>query len=190
MQKDIKLVKGKILLRPYRRGDALCVFEAAIESVNEVGKWLSWCHPGYTMDESEDWIKICAESWDNGTAYEFAVFDSQTGQYLGGCGLNHIDPEYKTANLGYWVRSSRTKHGVATNATILLARFGFTELHLNRIEIVAAVGNNKSQRVAEKSGAKREGILRNRISVNRQVHDAMVFSFIPQDLTLNNDINR
>jgi ribosomal-protein-serine acetyltransferase len=181
MQKDIKLVKGKILLRPYRPGDAVCMFEAAIESINELDPWMPWCHAGYTMEESENWIKSCDEAWDKGTAHEFAVLDSQTGQYLGGCGLNHIDPVYKTANLGYWVRSGSTRHGIATTATMLLARFGFAQLKLNRIEIIIAVENSKSQRVAEKSGAKREGILRNRISINDQVHDAVVFSFIPQD---------
>ena len=184
MEKDIKLVNEWISLRPYRSDDATCVYEAALESLHEVGMWLPWCHAGYTIEESENWIKTCSAAWDKGTAYEFAMFDSQTGDYLGGCGLNHIDPENKTANLGYWVRSSQTRRGVATTATMLLARFGFTELHLNRIEITVAVENSRSQRVAQKSGAKGEGILRNRIAVNGHVHDAVVFSFIPQDLVL------
>ena len=187
MEKDIKLVKDGILVRPYYPDDAATVYEAARESVHEVGLWLPWCHAGYALEESENWIKLCGENWDKGTAYEFAVFGSRTGRYLGGCGLNHIDSAYKTANLGYWVRTSQTRHGVATTATVLLVRFGLTELHLNRIEIIAAVENSKSQRVAEKAGAKREGILRNRIPLNDRVHDAVVFSFIPQDLTLNID---
>ena len=184
MQKDIKLVKDNILLRPYRPDDAASVYEAARESVNEVGIWLPWCHAGYTLAESKKWIKTCGENWNKGTAYEFAVLDSQTGRYLGGCGLNHIDPAYKTTNLGYWVRSGSTGHGIATTAAMLLARFGFVQLHLNRIEIIVAVENSRSQRVAEKAGAKHEGILRNRIPINGLVHDAVVFSFIPQDLAL------
>ena len=187
MEKDLELVNERTLLRPYRPDDAARVYEAARESVHEVGLWLPWCHAGYTMEESENWIKSCSEAWEKGTAYEFAVFDSRTGRYLGGCGLNHIDPAYKTANLGYWVRTSQTRHGAATTAAVLLVRFGLTELHLNRIEIIAAVENSKSQRVAEKAGAKREGILRNRIPLNDRVHDAVVFSFVPQDLTLNID---
>jgi RimJ/RimL family protein N-acetyltransferase len=187
MKKDIKLINERILLRPYCTSDAATVYEAARESVHEVGMWLPWCHAGYSMKESKNWIKLCAKSWEEGTAYEFAIFDSRTGQYLGGCGLNHIDPAYKTANLGYWVRTSQTKHGVATTAAVLLVRFGLAELKLNRIEIVAAVGNSQSQRVAEKAGAKREGILRNRILLEGRAHDAVVFSFIPQDSILNID---
>ena len=187
MEKDIKLVKDGILLRPYCPEDAAHMYEAVTESVQEARKWLPWCHAGYTLEESENWIKLCGENWDKGAAYEFAVFDSRTGRYLGGCGLNHIDPAYKTANLGFWVRTSQTKHGVATTAAVLLVRFGLTELHLNRIEIIAAVENSKSQRVAEKAGAKREGILRNRIPLDGRAHDAVVFSFIPQDLSPNID---
>ena len=42
---------------------------------------------------------------------------------------------------------------VATAAALLVARFGFDELGLQRIEIIAAVSNKASQRVAEKIGA-------------------------------------
>lgn len=181
MNKEIQLIKERVLLRPYCLDDVEFLYEAARESVVEVQNWLPWCHANYSRQESETWIKSCDEAWAKGTAYEFAIFDTKTGLYLGGCGLNHIDPIDKIANLGYWVRSSQTSEGVATTATILLVHFGFRGLKLNRIEIVAATGNKASQRVAEKAGAKREGILRNRCTVNDQVLDAMMFSFIPQD---------
>ncbi len=49
---------------------------------------------------------------------------------------------------------------------------------LDRIEILAAVGNKRSQRVAQKLGASREGLLRNRLVIHGQAHDAVVFSLI------------
>jgi ribosomal-protein-serine acetyltransferase len=182
MEKNIRLSAGGILLRPYYPDDASKVYDAARESFPEVHRWLPWCHGDYSMQESEKWIESCDAAWDKGSAYEFAIFELENGGYLGGCGLNHIDPIYKMANLGYWVRSSRVRQDIATTAAILLARSCFVKLQLNRIEIVAATGNTASQRVAEKAGAKREGVLRNRISVNGLVHDAVMFSIIPQDL--------
>ena len=53
---------------------------------------------------------------------------------------------------------------------------------MKRIEIVAAVGNRRSQRVAEKVGAAREGILRNRLKIGEVWHDAVMFSLVPDDL--------
>jgi RimJ/RimL family protein N-acetyltransferase len=65
-----------------------------------------------------------------------------------------------------------------------LAKFGFEELQLERIEIVAAVGNKASERVAEKAGAVREGIARRRLRVHGVQHDAICFSLIPEDLVV------
>jgi RimJ/RimL family protein N-acetyltransferase len=182
VSRDITLANDSILLRPYRKGDAIATYTAVKESSNELSVWMPWCHDGYALKESEGWIKTCGAAWKKGAAYEFVILDVSTGEHIGGCGLNRINYDDKTSNLGYWVRSSRTGQGVAPAAVHLLAHFGFGELGLNRVEIIAAVENHRSQRVAEKSGATREGILRNRIPLNDGVHDAVVFSLIPQDL--------
>jgi RimJ/RimL family protein N-acetyltransferase len=71
---------------------------------------------------------------------------------------------------------------VATAVTLLLAKWGFKELKLNRIEIVVATDNQRSLRVAEKVGAKCEGIQRNRLIVRDKPHDGMMHSLIPQDM--------
>jgi hypothetical protein len=80
------------------------------------------------------------------------------------------------ANLGYWVRTSATGHGVATRAARLVAQFGIEKIGLLRVEIVVAIGNIASMRVAEKAGAKREGILRNRLVGRDKVLDAVMHS--------------
>jgi len=117
-----------------------------------------------------------------GTEYNFAISNHSEPLYLGGCGLNVIDRDCGVANLGYWVRTSQTNRGIATSATLLLAQFAFNELNLNRVELTVALDNQASLRVAEKAGATREGILRNRVIKKHTPSDAVVFSFIPQDL--------
>ena len=79
------------------------------------------------------------------------------------------------------MRTGYTGKSYATEATRLLARFGIEQLLLKRIEIVASVENIPSQRVAERAGAYKEGISRNRLSIHGKFHDAVVYSFIPQD---------
>jgi len=64
----------------------------------------------------------------------------------------------------------------------LCAQFGFTELHLKRLEILTAAGNVRSQHVAEKAGAMREGMLRQRLNIGDVWHDAVLFSLLPADL--------
>lgn len=182
MNEQPNLVSGELLLRPYRPDDASELYAAARESIAEVSPWMKWCHPDYSIEESRTWLAQCAERAQEGTEYNFAITDSKDGTFLGGCGLNNVNLLDKVANLGYWVRTSRTRRGIATTATRLLARFGLEELKLNRIEIIAATDNQVSQRVAEKAGATREGVLRNRLVVHENVYDMVILSFIPQDL--------
>jgi RimJ/RimL family protein N-acetyltransferase len=52
------------------------------------------------------------------------------------------------------------------------------------VEIVIALENKASIRVAEKVGAHSEGILRNRMVVGREVYDAFMYSLVPQDFGL------
>ena len=183
MEKEIRLTDGVVLLRPYGSGDVERLYQAARESITEMSPWMPWCHADYSIEESRTWIESRAEAWAKGTDYDFVITGAKDGSFLGGCGLNHIDHKNRIANLGYWVRTSRTKRGVASAAVRFLVQFGLGKLKLNRIEIMAAVGNKASQRVAEKVGARREGILRNRIVVRDRVCDAVMFSLIPEDLT-------
>ena len=181
MDKDAQLTDGFVLLRPYRLTDVNDLFEAASESIPEMSFWMPWCHPDYSIEESRAWVKERPEKWSQGTAYDFVVTDATSGRYLGGCGINGINRDIGFANLGYWVRTSQTKKGIATAATLLLARFAFSELKLNRVELVIGVNNVASLRVAEKVRATREGILRNRLIIDGKPGDAVMFSLIPQD---------
>ena len=121
-------------------------------------------------------------SASSGEWYSFGIFDKETGRFLGGVGLNFVNRAHQIANLGYWVRTSATGRGIASRATRLAARIAFEELGLQRIEIVAAVGNLGSQRVAEKAGAVREGVLRKRLLIRGEELDSALFSLVREDL--------
>ena len=179
---DVKLGDNRLLLRPFRLQDADELFVAARESIAEVGHWLPWCHENYTREESSTWIEARAQAWRDGVEYSFAVIDSVGGRFVGGCGLNQFDYDRQRANLGYWVRTSATCTGHGTAAARLLARWGAEVLHLERMEIIAAVGNIASQRVAVKLGAMREGIARSRIRIRGVQYNAVVFSLVRSDL--------
>ena len=172
---------GVITLRPLRIDDAPGVFKAVRESLDALKPWMSWAHDDYRVEESREFINRTIEGWEKGEAFALAITDARDGTFLGGSGLNNLNQAYRLANLGYWVRSSRRGQGIAPRAARLAARFGFERLGLLRAEIVVAVGNAASLRAAEKSGALREGVLRNRITVGEKIFDAVMFSLTPQD---------
>jgi RimJ/RimL family protein N-acetyltransferase len=172
------LSNSLVTIRRYDAVDVLLLFEAARESSAEVSVWLPWCHSDYSMEQSLEWVLRSGKQWDDGREFHFGIFHSPSGAFVGGVGLNELKPEHRLANLGYWVRSAWAGRGVATAAARLAAQFGFEELLLDRIEILAALGNKGSQRVAQKLGALKEGVLRNRLVIHGQAHDAVVFSLI------------
>ena len=176
------LADGVVRVRPFEPGDVEPMFEAARESIAEVFPWLPWCHPEYSRENSAGWVGTRAAAWESGEEYSFVIEDAATGRFLGGTGLNQIHRVARLANLGYWVRTSAAGRGAATRATRLVARFGLERLALARIEILAAVDNRASQRVAEKAGAVREGVLRNRLQIHGRSVDAVIFSLVPGDL--------
>jgi RimJ/RimL family protein N-acetyltransferase len=182
MADEVILTDGTLRVRPCRPDDAEAVYTAVRESITELALWAPWCPPDYSMSHCRPWLESRAQAWAQGDEFDFAVEDADDGSLLGGCALNDINRTHNFANLGYWVRTSWTGQGVATAAARLVAEFGFTTLRFTRIEIVAAVGNVASQRVAEKAGATREGIERNRHVVQGRIYDAVMYSLVPNDL--------
>jgi len=179
---ETELTGRHVRLRPYRHEDSDALFKAVSESAAQLSRWLSWCDEDYTRADSAAWVSTRVDAWQSGREFSFGIFDRASDQFIGGCGLNHIDLVGRRANLGYWLRTSATGRGYATEAARVLARFGFERLKLERIEIVAAVGNDASQRVAELAGATRETLARKRVRVRDTQLDAVVFSLIRADL--------
>ncbi len=164
-------------IRPYALTDVDDLFAAARESVAEVYPWLPWCHPGLCREEAQAWVEEQVKAFAGGEAFEFVILGADGG-FVGGCGINLLDRVHQRANLGYWVRTSEAGRGAASAAARAAAAWAFRETDLVRLEILAAVENRPSQRVAEKVGALREGTLRRRLLLHGRHHDAAVYSLL------------
>ena len=179
-----EITDGVVLLRPFRFEDAEETFVAVRESLTELRPWMSWAHDGYSIQEAREFIRVTRARWEENSLFAFVITDANSGSILGGCSLSHIHPVYHLCNLGYWVRTIRRGQGIAVRATKLAARYAFEKVGLIRMEIVVALENKASMRVAEKAGAHYEGILLNRMVVGKAVYDAHMYSLIPADFGL------
>jgi len=142
------LPAGELTLRCYRPDHGPFIAEAVRESGRHLSRYETWAHP------------------------------TRGDRYLGSAGLSEISLEHRTAGLGYWVRTSETGHGVATAAALAVVEAGFEELGLQRIELMAAVDNTASRRVADKVGAELEGILRKRQVLAGIAVDCALYSVV------------
>ena len=173
---------GTVAIRRFRPADRPLLLGAVRESLEQLTSWMTWCGEEYGQEEANSFLDEEPRRWQAGERYDFAIYDRNFGTFLGSIGLSQLNWSHRVANVGYWVRSKRTGQGVARAAIRLIARFGFEELGLNRLEFVVQVGNIASMRAAMKAGARKEGVLRQRIPLGEMTSDALMLSLLPTDL--------
>jgi [ribosomal protein S5]-alanine N-acetyltransferase len=114
-----------------------------------------------------------------GEGAAFAICD------LGGEGLGIATVENRQAGrveLGYWLLPEGRGRGRATRALRLVSRWALNQPGVARLELATAPDNAASQRVAERSGFRREGVLRSYHVVDGRREDALFFSLLPGEL--------
>lgn len=167
-----------VRIRPLQEHHIGPLVAAARESVHELQPWMPWCHPDFSERDAREWVELQVQNWQRrADEFQFAIEDGR-GLYLGGCGINFINVTHRLGNVGYWVRTRATRRDVATEAVKHLIDFARTETNLVRLEVLVALGNEASARVAEKVGAKFEGILRSRLFLHGSARDARIFSVL------------
>jgi ribosomal-protein-alanine N-acetyltransferase len=110
----------------------------------------------------------------------FAITDRRSGELMGAIGVREVDQA--NAQIGYWVKREARGRGVATRALGLVSRWAFEELGAGRVQLFTEPGNVASQRVAEKAGFVREGVLRRYLNIKGERRDGVIFSLLPEDL--------
>jgi RimJ/RimL family protein N-acetyltransferase len=172
-----------VALRPWRVDDAPAV-AAAIDGDREIGAWLDQVPQPYGLEDAHAYVAACRRGWAEGTAATFAVVDAVDRRLLGSLSLRLADLPAGVAEAGYWVAREARGRGVATHALRLAVRWLLGEPGIERIQLRADALNVASQRVAEKAGFTREGVLRS-IHYNRRLGrriDFVMFSLLPGEL--------
>ncbi len=184
MNTDIQLSDGLIFLRQPKASDVLGLYLAVVESLSDLSPWLDWATDAYDEASTYRWLNNVQIAWTHSSAFHFVITDARSGETIGCCSLDGIDKEKHSCNLGYWVRSSRTRQGIASRAVRLAAQFAFDTLKMLQVEILIAAENIASQRIAQKIGAHHKGLLTDGLVVHTTVYDAVKFVLIPADMGL------
>jgi RimJ/RimL family protein N-acetyltransferase len=154
------VVEGNVTLRPWRDAD----LDALVRRINdpEIAMYLDLVPHPYTPDDACEWFGMTTEGWNAGTFATFAIHVAAIDGAVGGIGVRFLsDLDEGGAEVGYWVGAEARGLGVATTATRAVARWAFDAVpELARLQLRAAVDNVASNRVAEKAGFTREGVLR------------------------------
>lgn len=152
----------RLVLRAARAGLGATVNEALVESHAELRPWMPWAKTLQSAEQTEAFCREGETKWRAREMFDFCLFRGEDGRLVGKGGLHTIDWTVPKFEIGYWIRSSCTGRGYASEAVAALAAFARSSLGARRLEITSDARNAASRRVAERAGFVLEGILRNR----------------------------
>jgi RimJ/RimL family protein N-acetyltransferase len=136
----------------------------------------------YGEADARTFWRRSVESAAAGRGLEAVVVDADSGEFLGTVGIRRHAVDVGRWDVGYLVAPWARRRGVATRAARLISRFAFEELGAERIEICAEPANEASQRVAERAGFTREGILRDYQMIKGVRRDMVMHSLLRGEL--------
>jgi RimJ/RimL family protein N-acetyltransferase len=112
------------------------------------------------------------------TLVRLVVADAETDVISGGGTLHHLDPGRSVIEIGYWLLPRARGRGIATRVARALAEYAFTR-GIERVAAYVEVGNVSSERVLERAGFTREGIIRSLPKSEGRRVDKTIFSLLP-----------
>jgi RimJ/RimL family protein N-acetyltransferase len=152
---------------------------ALVEACNdtEIQRWIPVIPRPYTEEDGRAFVQREVA----GDQQQFAV--TLGGRVVGSIGIR-ISEVWRNGHIGYWCAAEARGHGVTTRALRLLSRHALEDLRLERLELITDPDNHASQRVAEKVGFQREGVLRSHLlHPDGRRRDSVMFSLLPGELT-------
>lgn len=167
-----------LTLRPWRESDADAVYSACQNP--EIVRWTTVPSP-YEREDAEGYVgPVSADAWAHKTAVNFAVVNPD-GTVAGSFGLVRMNLPQAVAEVGYWVAPWARRRGVATRAAAAVTEWALSGVGFARVELLAAVENTGSRRVAERIGFTQEGVLRSAAAGRGERLDLVLYSRLASD---------
>jgi RimJ/RimL family protein N-acetyltransferase len=115
---------------------------------------------------------------ESGALLPLLIVDTDTDTIAGGASLGHHEPMRQRAEVGYWLFEDARGRGIATRVARALAEH-LHSIGVERVEAVVRTENVASQRVLERAGFTREGVLRSLLRHEGERCDAVIFPLLP-----------
>ncbi len=146
-----------LVLRPWRAEDAPAVHAAFQDPV--MHQWHA--RAADSEEEVRGWITDWQRAWEQEQGVQWAVADaSDDGVLLGRVALRTWHLGDGEAEVAYWTTAAARGRGVAARATRAMTRWALDDIGFQRLELLHALANGASCRVAQKSGFALEGTKR------------------------------
>jgi RimJ/RimL family protein N-acetyltransferase len=178
-------VTARLVVRCYEPADAPLVKDAVDSSLEHLRPWMPWAHEApVPVEQTVELLRGFRGRFDLGEDFVYGIFAPDESEVVGGTGLHpRVGPE--AFEIGYWIRSSRSGEGLATETTAALTRVAFDVSAVARVEIRVDPANAASLAIPRKLGFVEEGTLRRRLhgpDAAPLQRDAVVFALLRDEV--------
>lgn len=112
------------------------------------------------ISQAREQIEAWARGYDASRSIRWGIARREDDIVVGTCGYYGFHERHRRGSLGFELARSYWRQGIMTEALGTIIGFGFREVGLNRIQAVVMPGNEGSEKLLEKLGFRREGVLR------------------------------
>jgi RimJ/RimL family protein N-acetyltransferase len=169
---DPPLSDGVVVLRVPREQDLPAIEQRIADP--EVLRWI-----GPSEQSARQFLELNRSGWAEGKSATFSICHPKDD-----C-VGHVWVDLagqRGGEVGYWLLPEARGKGLATRSVRLISRWALRELELPRLSLFTEPSNERSQRVAERTGFVREGVLRSYLEIAGRRVDCVVFSLLPADV--------
>lgn len=173
----------RLVLRPLAPTDHAMNDDAVRSSLEHLRPWMPWARD----EPSERLVRVerlrqHRANFDLGIDFIYGAFDREERMQLGAAGLHsRIGPG--ALEIGYWIRASHVRKGLAAEAAGALARVAIETQHAKHVEIHCDPNNVASAAVARRLGFTHDATLRRRdTTADGRPRDTMIWSLFPEEL--------
>ena len=170
------LASERIKLRPFRNDDAVHVAHSCQDPLIPE---FTFMPEAMTVEQAQRWITRRNELWPQGLA-SFAITGHDSDKPLGQIGAS-FEWAFNRAEAFYWLDVEARGQGLATDALKLITEWAMSEHAILRVQLLTHPANTASQRVAERSGFTREGVLRAWEPIKDEQPDVVMWSRLNTD---------
>ena len=92
-----------------------------------------------------------------------------------------MSSQSRSAEIGYWLSKEAEGHGIISKVCPFVLQYVFDELEVHRVQICCAHDNHRSQKIPERPGFAREGVLRGAASIRDVYSEVVVFGLLAEE---------
>ena len=171
---------ARLTLRPFAPQDAeSCLRNWAADE--EIYRYLS-AQP-QTADEVREWLSSADEAYADPRTYYCAIEETHSGEVVGELFADNFGTSSRQCEMDWKIVTAFQGKGYAAEAARAAIEYLIREVGFHRIEAKCCTENTASERVMQKLGMNKEGILRERFyGKDGRWHDLAEYSLLAHDL--------